>query len=347
MKKGKIFGILIICFLTIYPVLALVEGQETEIPIAFSIALLSPNTDEARNQWAVLIQKQLPKIGIGVYLHESTGWDNIAPRTWSYPLMDFDYIPTYAEGGFDALFVSRTWEMDLDLRSLFSTGCWISGDNYYQYINPVYDNKLNEYLINYDPDERDQLAFELQEILYEDLPAISILYESSFVLIDSGISGFDPFLNKVRSDYSENWNNSLNTDLIYCNKNDLNSYNAFQLEKENFAVSNQNFDHLWAQCVYGSLYKRNLLDHRWEPSIARNATIIPHYYDSEYVRNMSMLALSIEAGYRWIWKSFNIAPIVMFRFASTDNLLGTKYSRGDVDTPMAGFGIGLNVGWGW
>ncbi len=287
MKKEKIFGTLIICFVTLYPILALVEGQETEIPIAFSIALLSPNTDEARNQWAVLIQKQLPKIGIGVYLHESTGWDNIAPRTWSYSLFDYDYIPTYAEGGYDILFVGMNWEMDLNPTGHYDSGWWVY-DNYYQYRNPVYDNKLNEYLTTYDPDERDQLAYELQAILYEDLPAISILYESSFFLLDSGISGFNPLLSKVRSDHSENWNNSEGTDLIYCNKYELNSNNAFQLEKENFADAAQNFDQLWAQCVYGSLYQRNLTNNRWEPYVAKNATIIPHYYDSEYVRNMSI-----------------------------------------------------------
>ncbi len=278
---------LIICFVTISPALACNEGAELEIQQMFSIALLSPNTDNARNQWAVLIQKQLPKIGIGVYLHESTGWDNIAPRSWSYPLIDYDYIPTYAEGGYDILFIGRNWGMDFNPTGIYDTG-WF-GDNYYQYINPNYDNKLNEYLTTYDPDERDQLAYELQAILYEDLPAISILYESSFFLVDSNISGFNPLLNNVRCDHSENWNSSAGTDLVYCNKYDLNSYTAFQLEKENFDDTHQNFDHLWAQCVYGSLYQRNLTDNRWEPSIAKNATVIPHYYDSEYIRNMSIV----------------------------------------------------------
>ena len=278
MKKNKVFSVLIICFVTIYPVLVFVEGQETEIQIAFSIALLSPNTDEARNQWAVLIQKQLPKIGIGVYLHESTGWDNIAPRVWRYPLLDYDYIPTYAEGGYDALFFGREWMMDLNPTGFYDTGNWFR-DNFYQYINVNYDNKLNEYLTTYDPDERDQLAYELQEILYEDLPAISILYESPFFLLDSGISGFVPLLSKVRSDHSENWNNSESNDLIYSTKNELNSYNTFQHFKDN----------LWESCVYGSLFQRNLTNNRWEPSIAKNATIVPNYYGHTYPVNMSII----------------------------------------------------------
>lgn len=277
MKKSKVFSALIICFVTIYPFLASVEGQEAEIQIAFSIALLSPNTDEARNQWAVLIQKQLPKIGIGVNLHESTGWDNIAPRVWRYPLLEYDYIPTYAEGGYDALFIGWEWEMDLNPTGIYNTG-WFR-DNFYQYINVNYDTKLNEYLTTYDPDERDQLAYELQNILYEDLPAISILYESPFFLLDSGISGFVPLLSKIRSDHSENWNNSESTDLIYSTKNELNSYNTFQHFKDN----------LWESCVYGSLFQRNITNNRWEPSIAKNATIVPNYYDHSYPVNMSII----------------------------------------------------------
>ncbi len=123
MKKGKVLAILIICFVSISPALAGDdEGDENRLTM-FSISLLSPNTLEARNQWAVLMQKQLRKIGIDVYLHESTGWGNIGPRTWNYPLIDFDYIPTYAEGGYDILFVGRNWDMNLNPSSLFSTGC--------------------------------------------------------------------------------------------------------------------------------------------------------------------------------------------------------------------------------
>lgn len=66
-----------------------------------------------------------------------------------------------------------------------------------------------------------------------------------------------------------------------------------------------------------------------------------------YAYNVSMLAFSIEAGVRAMTGSFNIAPLVMLRLALSDNLLGTKRSSGDVDMPFAGFGIGINIGWGW
>ncbi|MHA1691500.1 MAG: ABC transporter substrate-binding protein [Candidatus Heimdallarchaeaceae archaeon] len=287
MRKGKTFTVMIICFLTIAPALACIDAPSIELPL-FSIALLSPNTNEARNKWAVLMQEQLPKIGIGVYLHESTGWDNIAPRSWSYPLIDYDYIPTHAEGGFDALFIGWDWEMDFNPIGHYDVGWLPFSDNYYQYSNVNYDNKLKEYLTTYNPDERDQLAAELQAILYEDLPAISILYESSFFLVNHAITGFNPLLNKVRSDHSENWKNSEGTGLAYSTKFEPKSNNAFQLEKENIE-NGQNFDSLWAQCVYGSLYQRNQTNNRWNPYIARNATIIPNYYESDYIHNISVV----------------------------------------------------------
>ncbi|MHA1203457.1 MAG: hypothetical protein ACTSSL_00745, partial [Candidatus Heimdallarchaeaceae archaeon] len=84
------------------------SAAEGDIIPAFYINLLSPNTNPARNQWAALMENQLPKIGIGIAFHESTGWGNIMPRTWSYPVGEdgkFDYIPTYEDGGYDILFV--------------------------------------------------------------------------------------------------------------------------------------------------------------------------------------------------------------------------------------------------
>ncbi|MCG3259381.1 MAG: hypothetical protein H7644_06525, partial [Candidatus Heimdallarchaeota archaeon] len=116
MKKRKMV-LFTIFFLIFTPYL--VAGQETELPIVFSINLLSPNDNAERKQYSLLMQHQLPKIGIGVYLHESTTWGNIADRSWSYPFIDYDYIPTYAEGGYDALFVKWSWDLEWDPTGVF------------------------------------------------------------------------------------------------------------------------------------------------------------------------------------------------------------------------------------
>ncbi|MHA1318040.1 MAG: hypothetical protein ACTSQ6_11055 [Candidatus Heimdallarchaeaceae archaeon] len=60
--------------------------------------MLSPNTNPARNQWAALMEEQLQKIGIGIAFHESTGWGNIMPRVWAYPVGNegyYDYIQVF------------------------------------------------------------------------------------------------------------------------------------------------------------------------------------------------------------------------------------------------------------
>ena len=121
MNKKAILGLTIVVLFGLSMALGQTQAQEPELQEVFSINLLSPNTSAARNQWSLLMENQLPKIGIGVDFHESTGWGNIAPRTWSYPLIDFDYIPTYVEGGFDILFVGWSWGLDWDPTGLFES----------------------------------------------------------------------------------------------------------------------------------------------------------------------------------------------------------------------------------
>ncbi|MCK4896012.1 MAG: hypothetical protein KAS47_04335, partial [Candidatus Heimdallarchaeota archaeon] len=166
------------------------------------------------------------------------------------------------------------------------------GDDFYQYYNIVYDSTLNKYLLAYDPLEREQFAYDLQAILYEDLPAISILYDQSFYLFNQDISSVDEDLLNIRSHHSENWEKAGSFDLIYGCKYDLNIYNTFNIEKERFSGSYgpySGFDDLWTQCVYGSLFQRNLLNQSWEPYVAKNATIIPNLSESGYVYNISIV----------------------------------------------------------
>jgi ABC-type transport system substrate-binding protein len=175
MKKRTLFFLLI---LIIFSASINFDDISSENPLpVFYINFLSPNTSPARNQWALLMEDQLAMIGIGISFHESTGWGNIGPRTWSYPLIDFDYIPPYENGGYDLLFVGWSWPLDLNLQGIFETSALHPhGNNYYQYSNPTYDTIFNNYLIEFDPSTRLDLGYQLQAILYEDLPAIAILY---------------------------------------------------------------------------------------------------------------------------------------------------------------------------
>ncbi|MHA1558023.1 MAG: hypothetical protein ACTSPM_13970, partial [Candidatus Heimdallarchaeota archaeon] len=88
--------------------------------------------------------EQLPKIGIEVDVFDHTGWAQISPRTWGHP---GPYpVGTYAEGGFDILFVGNGWGLDFDPQGVFtSDGLTPNGDNFYQYESDAMDNAVGNY----------------------------------------------------------------------------------------------------------------------------------------------------------------------------------------------------------
>ena len=89
MKMRKRLSILVIFVLFLLPATLKIQGT-TDIPIVFSVSFLTLNTVYERIQWSELIETQLPKIGIGVDINNITGWEEIAPRTWLYPLIEYD-----------------------------------------------------------------------------------------------------------------------------------------------------------------------------------------------------------------------------------------------------------------
>jgi len=268
MKKRKIV-IFTIVFLIFTPYL--IAGQETEIPISFSINLLSPNDDVFRNQFSLLMQGQLPKIGIGVKIHESTTWENIGPRVWSYIRSGpkgYDYIPTYAQGGYDALFVKWSWDLDWDPSGVFDCtyiSCLLYGDDFYQYINPTYTSKLLQYLIEQDPVQRTIYSHELQAMLYEDLPAISIVYPRLLYGFKDSVIGIDYFLLSSSKYRAENWDDPEDNIINYALPETAKAPNVFG--------STSFVDDQWMTAVYSSLFQRSQFSHEWEPVIASNYSL--------------------------------------------------------------------------
>jgi len=257
MKKKKIAILVVfIVFSTPY----LIAGQETEMPICFSINLLSPNDDIFRNQFSILIQETLPLIGIGVDIHESTTLDKIAPRTWFYPLIDYDYIPTYAQGGFDAFFAGYSWDLDWDPGSRYSSGCMCSGENYYQYVNPQFDSMLTQYLNEPDQPTRIGYLHWLDFFLYEDLPAICIVYPKSLIAVKDGLTRIDGLLLSLSEFRAEFWDDPTDNIIKFGIPEIMSETNTFA--KTSF------YNNRWMTAVYGSLFKREPPYHNWEPVIA-------------------------------------------------------------------------------
>lgn len=262
MKKKKI-AILVVFIVFSTPFL--ISGQETEVEEYFKISLLSPNNNVARNRFSLLMQDQLPKIGIGIDIHESTTWGNIKPRTWMYPLIDYDYIPTYAQGGYDALFTGYRWDLDWNAGNLYTSGCMSSNENFYQYTNPQFDAKMYQYLNEMNPVTRIVYAHEIQAMLYEDLPAISIVYPRSFFVFSINLTGIDYLLVSLSKVRAENWDDPFDHIIKYPVPETLVAPNSFR--------ESSHYDNKWMSSVYGSLFQRGQIHHEWEPVIALNYSL--------------------------------------------------------------------------
>ncbi len=258
----KVLSLCIVVLFGFSMMMGATQAQETAINIAFSINILSPNTSPARNQWSLLMEQTLPKIGIGITFHESTGWGNIGPRTWSYPVgVEYDYVPLYEYGGYDLLFVGWSWDLDLNLQGLYETAAITpNGDNHYQYSNPTYDALLAEYMAEFDPATQIDLAKQLQAILYEDQPAIPIIYARSLFGFKDNLEGIDSMLLASSNQRVEYWDDPDDHIIKYGIPADLREPNVFAAESF--------YDWQWMYEVYGAPLKREQGTYVWENEIA-------------------------------------------------------------------------------
>ncbi len=166
----------------------------------FEITVLSPNTNPARNQWAEAYVKELPKIGIGVKQHVSTGWGDIIPRTFGAD----DPPDLYDNDGFDILFVGYGWGLDWDPTGLYEEDSFLpSGGNFYNYVNHTLEELIQNYTTATDVTQRNDYAKEVQKAIHDDLPVIPIVYPKSqwgWLKIIEGIDGL------LLSTSSQEWN---------------------------------------------------------------------------------------------------------------------------------------------
>jgi hypothetical protein len=171
----------------------------------FSLYLLSPNTNPARNTWAVLLEGQLEKIGIHVPLHLSTGWSTIIPLTFGseVPCPPGDFGATQSElSGWDLFFVGYSWQLDYKPIGLFdSASIRPFGDNIYNFPGDVatyegvsWDDLVDGYLNEVDDTVRVERVHKLQEFMYEWEPVATIIYPISVLIYHDTVTGIDALL---------------------------------------------------------------------------------------------------------------------------------------------------------
>jgi len=240
------------------PVKALNQGP------FFSISILAPNSNPARNQWATIMVEQLPKIGIEVDVFDHTSWSQISPRTWGYP---GPYpIPSYEEGGYDILFVGYGWGLDIDLTGVFDTaGITPNGDNFYQYSNPEMDWAIGNYTQAFVLSDRLEYAKDIQAMLYEDQPSIPIIYSTSLFPHDEDLTGWDPLLWASNYQPMEEWDITGQSEFHYACPADYEDFHP--------VLQESTYDAQWLRQVYNPLVDRDpLTDNAYTPRIAQTVT---------------------------------------------------------------------------
>lgn len=260
-RSSILISIIIIGIITMPFIIPKVVNADNPGPF-FSISVLSPNTDTKRNQWATYLVEQLPKIGIAVDVFDLTGWAQISPRTWGYagPYP----IPSYAAGGFDVTCFPWNLGIDVDLSGMFNSDAITpDGNNYYQYSNLEMDQAINNFTQAFSLDDKIACALSIQDILYEELPSISIIYPQSVYCFEENLRGWNGVLWQLAYQPMNNWSISGQTEFHY----------AVPADFEDFHIHTyiSNFDASWLHQIYNGLLERDsTLDYTYSPWLAES-----------------------------------------------------------------------------
>jgi len=245
--KKSLFILLMVMFLT--TVFTVTDDLQGDLPEPFFYIDVLASIGNWRNPIHQAIVPFLPRIGIGVDVFDHTGWAQISPRTWGYP---GPYpIPTYDEGGFDVLFLGWGWGLDVDFTGLFDTPAWPpNGDNFYQYSRPEMDWAIGNYSQTFVLADRIKYAHDIQALLYEDIPAATIVYPQNLFPMDPNFDqdSWDGILwNSAYQDMT-NWSIPGQTEFYYAVPADFVDFHPFKTESV--------YDAQWTHQIYGGLVER-------------------------------------------------------------------------------------------
>lgn len=299
-RKNKEIVVILILTLLIVPFSSFKTTRAEDPEPFFSIAILCPETYSWRVDEATLIAEQLPKIGINVSVLNITGWSEIVSRTWGhqgpYP------IPSYSEGGYDLLVTS--WNlplMDWNPEGLFETESTVPfGDNFYQYSSQDFDLAFDNYMQSYDPVARKSYAEEMQEILYNDLPQITIFYDQLCYPHDLNFdtNSWDEILWGNDDQSMENWSIPAQTEFHYAMPY---GFSDFHIYTYSSSLAGR-----WLHQIYDGLAARNPLSP----------------YNRAYTPNLAVLYTSLDG------LTYNVLmnPIAKFADGHVLNASDVEYS---------------------
>ena len=248
--------LLLVSSFSFYPFLDASEIKGDNLEPFFNIALLVSGSVWEKIACAQLMIDELANIGIGVYEFDTDLSNDLIYRTWWHT----PPIPAYENGGFDIVFVSWGNDIDVDLSYRYhSSEITTDGKNFYQYNSELMDSALENYSQAYLPNDRIQKAGIIQKQLYEDLPAISILYETGFYLHDENLTGFNGTLWAEEKRNIGEWSIPGQSELKYAVSYIPYSYHIYKTYPE---------DRIWLNQIYNGLIERTPDNRSYGPNIA-------------------------------------------------------------------------------
>ncbi|NHJ87849.1 MAG: hypothetical protein FK734_20470 [Asgard group archaeon] len=313
--KGKHLKQIFLLGIVVLIILPINVSAETTNPIPFfTISLLAPFYMVGPNPWAMVMQEQLPKIGIGVNFVDTTTWTEIYQRTWNYggtlP------IPTYSEGGYDILFIGMNSGLDWNPKGWYDCDSIIpNGNNLYQYSDQEMDWAISNYTSFITNEQRENWGAQIQSILYDDLPEIAILYPMNLVTMDDDFTGWDGLLWENDIHTMENWSISGQTEFIYAIPSEIENFYIYGIELL--------YDLQWLNQIYSGLVARStdpIDNHHYIPNIASDIesidglnytiTLNPNV---KFADGITLNASDIEYSYNTIMDSEFLTPETYWR----------------------------------
>ncbi|MCK4877192.1 MAG: hypothetical protein KAT03_06335, partial [Candidatus Heimdallarchaeota archaeon] len=157
------------------------------------------------------------------------------------------------------------WSLDGDLANLYETSAIPPfGDNWFQFSNTTYDTIFEQYLVSTNPSERVSNSHQLQAIIYQELPAIGIIYPRTLFGFKEGLTGIDHLLLSTSNYRIEYWDDPDDHIIKYGIPADLREPNVFKAESF--------YDKQWMSQIYGCPVKRVQGTHDWEVECASSIT---------------------------------------------------------------------------
>lgn len=234
----------------------------------FTVHIIVNKSFDSRVRFVEEVIKEISNLNIEFIQHNLIPTE-INPIIWNYPFIDFDYIPTYDQGGYDCGVWGTSYYFEMSGFQIFTEGSMSQYNNSdFNVLVDLFENEQN-------PEQRTNYAHQLQTFLYNDLPEISLYHNQSLLAKRKEVKGLSLNEKHYGYDRAENWENIVENIIrigVFEERDEFNMFriNPFEWWNDMFG---QFRSYLWMQNVYGGLFQHNLSSLNWEPEIARNHSI--------------------------------------------------------------------------